>query len=347
MKKIYFIFLLLSASISLELSAQPYVPLLGNQNRWSFSENYFPVSQPQRSAAICNYPLWLTPSTPMYTDQDTLLSGVVYKTLRMDPVFSQCEVGYLREDTAAKKTYFIDNLFNPEIILYDFSMNIGDTIHRNFIPGDYYSDGLYRLDSIAVRNTPKGPRRYFWLNPQQGPQFNTMLWIEGSGNPISFLYTHSYNQSSIGWFSQCIETPHDNIFLVTCFVRDSVTEYYDSCGYATAYQFSSCFNIQDSCTYGNICGTSRTIPTNDFSIYPNPGSGMLNIRFSKPVSGSTSYKITDVGGKLLLEGSFPVKHTAASYDFTINTENLAEGIYLLSCRLGNETIYKKLIIKNP
>ncbi len=89
---------------------------------------------------------------------DTLIDHVTYKKLHIPFVLSitndsstNVSPGYkgaFRQDTVNKKVYFVDPSSNTERVLYDFNLEIGDTIHS---PHGY--DIVLDIDSILMGDT--------------------------------------------------------------------------------------------------------------------------------------------------------------------------------------------------
>ena len=84
---------------------------------------------------------------------------------------------------------------------------------------------------------------------------------------------------------------------------------------------------------------TSTVSTNeieniDMDIYPNPTNNVLNIKSDSKYIGN-NYYVFDNSGKIVLTGLITSNLTI------LNTENLSEGIYLLS---SEDNIKRKFII---
>src|ERR1041385_6467965 len=148
MKKIYPAFFILFFIKT--ISAQQYFPALDSVNEWSYSNLEIAIGPQQMVQNNCNYPAMTTPgmSYKEYTNGDTVIGSFTYKFLFNN--WNNCCMGYVREDTAARKIYFIDNLSSAEHVLYNFSMQVGDTMTCNFLNSfNGYVPGIYTLDSIS------------------------------------------------------------------------------------------------------------------------------------------------------------------------------------------------------
>ncbi|HPF12548.1 MAG TPA: T9SS type A sorting domain-containing protein [Flavobacteriaceae bacterium] len=165
MKKLLLL-LLLSSPL---LRAQEYEPLLYYYNEWHFTTCFFGCL-----------------TDVYYTNGDTLVGGKNYKVL--DGYHFISRTFLLREETQNKKVYL--KLMNtagfPEYLLYDFSMEVGDSIDmRNPITPFPEEAGYYILDSIVPRTLANGnDYNHFYLSPSLSNTVSTTnaVWIEGIGS---------------------------------------------------------------------------------------------------------------------------------------------------------------------
>jgi hypothetical protein len=82
---------------------------------------------------------------------------------------------------------------------------------------------------------------------------------------------------------------------------------------------------------------TATLEEENFSIYPNPSTGLVTIAIKE--IGLHSMKVYDISGKLLLEDIIEAEHSA--YDFG----NFIRGIYIIELSQGNKSFHQKLILK--
>ena len=80
---------------------------------------------------------------------------------------------------------------------------------------------------------------------------------------------------------------------------------------------------------------------NDFSIFPNPSSGLITI--SSTIFSDARVELVDSSGRLIFSDLF--KNSTAAFYQEVNFGNLAQGIYLLTINADNNKITKKLIIE--
>jgi hypothetical protein len=217
---------------------------------------------------------------------------------------NECLFGYLREDTLTRQIYFRDNQLAPEILLYDFSLQVGGSIYYDFLPfGNYYTDGYFKVDSIVTINIAAGPRRAFFLRNYAAPSIQyPMMWIESVRHPGHLVFTHSENTSfGFGWFLGCIDIfPRDFFQTLTCFEHASQKVYFDTCAYQQAFM-NGCFFFEDSCIYYNaFCGSLNEIPAiSQLNISPNPAQDDFTLSIESARAIRTELHIYDLTGHLV------------------------------------------------
>lgn len=78
--------------------------------------------------------------------------------------------------------------------------------------------------------------------------------------------------------------------------------------------------------------------TADFSIYPNPTKGIVNIQRSGNAEGETNLSLFDIQGRRIL-----TKPNIATFE-TLHIDHLQNGVYLLSVENGKQKTTKKIIL---
>ena len=149
--------------------AQDYKPLLNNFNEWHLTSCF--------SGCLTDV---------YFTGGDTIVDGKDYKIL--DGYHFISRTFLLREELDSRKIYlnFVSQSGNKEYLLYDFSLNIGDSIDvKNPISPFPTDAGFYQVDSIVNRPLADGNEyRHFYLSPTPSNTFSstTATWIEGVGS---------------------------------------------------------------------------------------------------------------------------------------------------------------------
>ncbi len=347
MKNIYLsLFILLFTK---SIVAQQYYPLLDSINSWNYTTNYIPVrlANPTTSQSNCTYPYWFINTMTEFTTGDTTIGSFIYKKVNavadLNPTL--CYFGFVREDTSARKVFFLDNLGNPEITLYDFSMSIGNSLPIIFTQSSYFISGIFTLDSITNYRTSSGWRPAYNLNDHANPLNHSLTWIEGVGNLADAFYPYCNNQMSTGWYWNCQGFPHDNIQFMTCFDHNYKV-YYDSCAYVEAVS-NGCINTVDTCNYWNICGAiNENSSLTSLTIFPNPSNGKINLALDVFEKDNFSIEIYDNTGKKILRSISLGQLFSGKSEIELSLEGLPAGFYLLECRGEKASEFRKLIIEN-
>ncbi len=166
MKKILFIIAFVSG---FGLFGQSYNPILGSINEWQFT--------------TCNFGC----ITDIYfTDGDTVVNSKTYKILDGYHYINRNLL--LRENEIEKKVYLTitEPQFIEDLLLYDFSLKVGDTIEMlNPITPFPLNGGYFILDSInTLPLTDGNPYQHFYFTPTPSNTISiyNVVWIEGVGS---------------------------------------------------------------------------------------------------------------------------------------------------------------------
>lgn len=81
----------------------------------------------------------------------------------------------------------------------------------------------------------------------------------------------------------------------------------------------------------------------NFSMYPNPSRGSVNIRFDASFNDRVNIQIYDIRGRAVKEFSF--ENINARFEETLDVNSITSGIYLVKVLSGNRSTIKKLIIE--
>lgn len=177
-------------------------------------------------------------------------------------------VGCIRQDTGQRKVFFLPPNFSQDTLLYDFNLNVGDTLPSlwtNYYPSNYVS----AIDSILIGNNY---HKRFWISLNNDSNYISL--IEGIG-------------SSYGLLSPLFSNLNVSLIynLLICVTINNMTVYPDS--------FTTC-QLIDKINY---------IRTNSaLTISPNPFSEILNIK----LNDITTFEIIlyDVASRKLFQQTF-------------------------------------------
>lgn len=87
---------------------------------------------------------------------------------------------------------------------------------------------------------------------------------------------------------------------------------------------------------GDNVASTKTVDKPSFSVYPNPFSSELNLNLPSTDVENTSYKLTDITGKIISEGV---------YTNSISTSELSTGVYLLSVYQNDSFLGTQKVVK--
>ncbi|MGO3181880.1 MAG: T9SS type A sorting domain-containing protein [Aequorivita sp.] len=154
---------------SVSVFSQNYKPLLDNLNEWHVTVCY----------SGCHTDVY-------FTDGDTIVDGKSYKIL--DGYHYISRTFLLREEVENRKVYLniVSPDHNEEFLLYDFSLNEGDTFNmKNPISPFPQDGGPFLLDSIVAKPLADGnDYDHFYFSPTSGntTSIDNAVWVEGTGS---------------------------------------------------------------------------------------------------------------------------------------------------------------------
>lgn len=185
----------------------------------------------------------------------------------------------LREDTIEKKLYS-RNFFDqntpsgPEQLIYDFSMQIGDSIYFSYLTNTCSGNGWYIVDSVKLELFQHINRNVYYLNNHY-PNAPSTIWIEGIGSIAGLTYFNSY---PLIW--DCGE-------LTCCYQYNDIL-------------YESVEGAIWGCSFENVdIGEMKT--DNNINIYPNPAKDFFILDFDtyKFDSKHIVLQISDMMGSIV------------------------------------------------
>jgi len=246
---------------------------------------------------------------------DTIINSFNYHKLWVPAVVitDQCGIndiqsgyyaGAYRQDIPNKAVYYVPSLSSVETLLYDFKLNVGDTLKSYGADSCYHLGGNFykiaTIDSILIGNSYRKRFNYDNLS-------NTFL-IEGIGDahgllePICFCFESCYG--------------------LRCFKQDSVTLYpYSSftCSIITSTNNLSQKNISITLS-PNPFHTTATLEIKGLT--PNPS----------PKERGEELRIYDVMGRLVQSQIINPENSGSTI---INRDGLGDGLYFYQLRTNN------------
>ena len=247
---------------------------------------------------------------------DTIIGDIKYKKLyrssTKDPVFPDDWTlrSFLRENTNAKKVWIYNWSGSTDVIgehlLYDFSLEIGDTVPDMFyFSNDHLGDRTI-VSNITYETMQNGEiRKAIWFN--NGYEGHRDCWIEGIGNHITLILP--FGSRITGGF-----------YNLLCHYENEELVYMNS-RWNTCYKTGTSLGIND-------------VGSTQIKIYPNPANDVLNI----DIENIENYVVSliNIYGKTV--GQYKPTHNQ------INISNLVPGMYFVKLSSQEKEYIQKLII---
>jgi PKD repeat protein len=92
-----------------------------------------------------------------------------------------------------------------------------------------------------------------------------------------------------------------------------------------------------------VLGLAEEGQIGEFSLYPNPASDELNIRFALNQAENTIIQIRDVAGRVT--GNYEVKANSGANLVMLETSDLASGTYFVTVQAGTATSMLQFVVK--
>ena len=193
---------------------------------------------------------------------DTLINGLLYQKLTIvNPAWYK---GAIRQDTINRKVFIIPPAAATEELLYDFTMQVGDTV-KGYIENYLNTkDIVENIDTVLVGNNY---RKRWKINSGY-----SIYFIEGIGSTYGLV---EYSPGTI------VDGPD---FTISCFRQNSITIYPDTitnCGLITSVK-------------------PIEIQNDQLRIYPNPSNGSFTIEFDESLA-IKEIRLTDLLGKIVFQ----------------------------------------------
>jgi hypothetical protein len=291
------IFLLLSVSA---IKAQQYFPFVEESKIWSELNMFMEYIPP--------YPLTLT-TMSFKLEGDTSWNGLTYKNLYTcdsDPTTSDWTIGsdYLYREEAGKVLRV--NLWSvQEEVVYDFNLNVGDSIYVDSAYTHAYAH-VTLVDSIIIDGAYH--KQIHFDSP-------TDIWVEGLGslhspfNPIQYAFIYP-----TGFQLLCVTNQNGNIYM---------NPSYHQCYIDTTY----------------ITGLPIQSPSKSkLVVISNPMHAFSQVKIEGKPDQFEKFVLFNSRGNIIKIGS--IKDNT----FILKRDNLPSGIYILKVYSKQDVLTNKLIM---
>jgi len=282
-----------------------------------YSQTHFPDSN-----AIWNVNYINSVGTPTHEmlyglKGDTLINDTIYNklyTLLDTTLFDeslQDYIGSFRQES--HKVWFKPAYWTyQDILLYDFSASVGDTVWHN--GSAYYGYPTFEIGyiySIIMEIEDNGLKTYK-VERKGEIGGGACEWYENIG-------------SNFGLFGSIIQFPLvGDTYNLACFKHNDTVKYKNNL-------------ICNKCFCSGLSGIEEKKNNADWiNIFPNPVQSSLSIKVNKPYS-NIKVEIIDVKGGII--------YKKKSLDSPITLNASIHGIYFVKLSVDNETITRKILIE--
>jgi len=256
-----------------------------------------------------------------YMAGDTMINGNYYKKIQETylamtnngcclPPFIPGQ-GYLREDTAARKVYWRNMQWDVDSLLYDFTLDVGDTLMGYLASCSPTTHIVVSIDSMLV-----GPNYRRKINFDTTSACIHYYIIEGVGSSVGFTACRSDIFLEEGISLKCFTVGGDLLYSAPCDTSDLVP-----CG-----------------VLPNSVGDATLFLRNGVRVSPNPASIQVKVELDQE-NIPALISIFDMFGNELM------REPATAEQVMIDVSWLAAGTYLIRLNGGDGTLSFGKIIK--
>jgi hypothetical protein len=278
----------------------------------------FPDSNASWNVLYSNYQCQWGDSQEYYSlvlDRDTVIGSHVYHKLQVPyiefiwagcPLFHQPGYyGAIRSDHPNRKVYFYPANGTEEELLYDFTLEVGDTVQGHLYSWWDSQDTVIAIDSVLVGEEF---RKRWFIN-----QWYDIYLIEGVGSTFGLI------EPSPG---EVIDAPG---YALLCFRQDGEPQYPDPA--------TDCDLITST--------PEDNLPQVEITVLPNPTTGKFKVQNEKCKVSVEVKRIEVVGidGRLLQTRN-PEPETRNP---ELDISNLPAGFYFINIYFEDQSIVKKII----
>lgn len=292
---------------------------------------------------------------------DTILNGIPYFKYYVDEDKPDPTTGYplgltdfkkfgggIRNDTLAKKVYFYSSELKTEELLYDFDLQVGDTLFKNdgyhfyrsllpspsIMPVKIDTVWVSSIDSVFMLHDGRNHRRF---NLMTRLKYNNKYYQVSSGT----IFNTPDIRIMINPLIEGVGTPYTPIS--TYYLFEYAWEFESICVSINQYPLLT-YNPSTSPPFikGYLCNSIITEVaeeknTPEARVFPNPTSGTFLL--NTPTRGKKTVEILDMLGNRIL------KLTVETTQTTIDLTSVPSGIYFIRIyNLNGSVNVQKLVI---
>jgi Secretion system C-terminal sorting domain len=196
--------------------------------------------------------------------------------------------------------------------IYNFNLNIGDSVAYNFDFGEYYLK-IENIDSIEING--EYYKRFYFQEPGLGFFYLNEVWIEEIGSIHGPLFPNN---------PRVFQTEIPDSIYLTCYKSNDVVIWNNP-------NYENC--------YINIVLSTNELKDEPINVFPNPFFDKLLIEFPGNEKGEHDISVFDVYGNLIIKTTMNQNR-----HFEINLSFLENSIYIIQIE-SDKKVFRQKIIK--
>ena len=252
--------------------------------------------------------------------ESQMLNCVAYPLgCNWEPSVIWTDIVYLRDDLAGK-IYQGSPLSDSEWLLYDFNLEVGDTLPLTLLNYDI-ENFVISIDSVLIGSDYR--RRYNIGNHISWPTDPFVSLIEGIGG-------------TNGLFGM-IEVPFETLVNFICYTNNGETTYFDEPFLIETY----IDNNDEACDLIQLASSANLPDNAELQIMGNPVTDVLNVSLNSTITNNFVFEVYD---NLGLSYASSITAIPNGNNLSMNLKHLPPGIYYIYIIESNKR-YNGCIIK--
>ena len=93
--------------------------------------------------------------------------------------------------------------------------------------------------------------------------------------------------------------------------------------------------------YDNSSASLESVLDKGFGIYPNPSSGIFNVRFNDTWKGNVDLRVLDIFGRSQYQRN--IDNSSGQVEHQVDISNKSDGIFVIELVMDNKKVIKKVV----
>ncbi len=260
--------------------------------------------------------------TPIFVDGDTIFEDQSYIKIKIFEDCAGCFRALMREDLGERKVYVNYFEASGDTLLYDFSLEVGDSASHCYTFAHFDSSRVIQVDSILIGDNY---RKKFIIACHLDGISDTTFWIEGVGGIFGPAPQEGPQNFGYGY----LEYDYTKRNYLVCYKENEVALYQEPY-YQIIFGGDS---IEYTCDY--VLPIEEHPIETSLVLFPNPVSGN---QLHTTIGGYNQCLIFSATGQRM-----DINHEAT--ERTIQFDNLPAGLYTITFVFDEQQTITKHFIK--